>query len=187
MNSPPIPKGYVIPIQKALQGHPESPLLWPQHIHNILTKEEGFECCTHEPCIYFKQDPANAHGDDDHEVYLKKTADDGFVLILRQVDGFAISGSSLEACEKVRQTIQKQMTNQLHNLGSIKRFNGLDIHQTRDYIKISCELYIDKIVGHHGWENKKQQTGRFPCGTTRHTMPPWNSPQLQRLKKNNGT
>ena len=47
------------------------------------------------------------------------------------------------------------MTNQLHDLGIIKHFNGLDIHQTRDYIKISCKLYIDKILSHHRWENKK--------------------------------
>jgi hypothetical protein len=71
------------------------------------------------------------------------------------VDDFAISGSSPEECNKVRETIQKQMTNKLHDLGVIKRFNGLDIHQMRDYIRISCELYIDKIARHHGWENEK--------------------------------
>ena len=47
------------------------------------------------------------------------------------------------------------MANELHNLGIIKCFNGLDIHQTKDYVKISCELSIDKIVSHHEWENKK--------------------------------
>ena len=51
--------------------------------------------------------------------------------------------------------IQKQMANELHELGIIKRFHGLDIHQTRDYMKISCELYIDKIISHHGRENDK--------------------------------
>jgi hypothetical protein len=85
---------------------------------------------------------------------MKKTENDGFILILRQVDDFAISGSSPAECNKVRQTIQNQMTNELHDLGIIKRFNGLDIHQTRDYLKISCETYIDKIVKHHGWENE---------------------------------
>jgi hypothetical protein len=55
MGRPSIPKGFVIPIQKALQGHPEAPRLWHQHIHNILIKEEGFKCCTHEPCLYFKR------------------------------------------------------------------------------------------------------------------------------------
>ena len=47
------------------------------------------------------------------------------------------------------------MANELHDMGIIKRFNGLDIHQTRDYMKISCELYIDKIISHHGRENDK--------------------------------
>jgi hypothetical protein len=155
MKREPIQTGWVIPIQRALQGHPESPRLWHQHIHNILTKTEGFECCTHEPCLYFKRDTNEEDGNDEPEVYLKKTANDGFVLILRQVDDFAISGSSREECNKVRQIIQNQMANELHDLGVIKRFNGLDIHQARDYVKTSCELYIDKIVRHHGWENEK--------------------------------
>jgi hypothetical protein len=163
MGRPPIPKGYVIPIQRALQGHPESPRLWHRHIHNILTKEEGFECCTHEPCLYFKRDKKDpTAADDDYEVYIKKTANDGFVLILRQVDDFAISGSSTAECNKVRQTIQNQMANELHDLGIIKRFNGLDIHQTRDYLKISCELYIDKINTHHGWRNEKAADRPIP-------------------------
>ena len=67
--------------------------------------------------------------------YSKKKADDGFVLVLRQKDTFAISATSPEICNKVRQTIRTQMANELHDddLGVIKRFNGLDIHQTRDY------------------------------------------------------
>ena len=68
------------------------------------------------------------------EVYIKKTANDGFVLVLCQVDNFAISGSSTEECNKVCAMIQKQMANELHNLGIIKGSNGLDIHQTRDYM-----------------------------------------------------
>ena len=162
MGRPAIPKGYVIPIQKALQGHPESPRLWHQHIHNILIKDEGFKCCTHEPCLYFKRDEQEKIEESPSEVYIKKTANDGFVLVLRQVDDFAISGSSTEECNKVRKTIQNQMANELHDLGVIKRFNGLDIHQTKDYVKISCELYIDKIVSHHNWENEKAASRPVP-------------------------
>jgi hypothetical protein len=156
MGRPPIPRGHVTPIQKALQGHPESPRLWHQHTHNALTKDEGFTSCTHEPCLCFKRDTqATRDADDDQEVKIKKTKDDRFVLILRQVDDFAISGSSPEECNKVRETIQKQMTNKLHDLGVIKGFNGLDMHQMRDYVRISCELHVDKIARHHGWENEK--------------------------------
>jgi hypothetical protein len=31
----------------------------------------------------------------------------------------------------------------------INLFNGLDIEQTPDYIKISCSTYIDKIMAKH--------------------------------------
>ena len=47
-------------------------------------------------------------------------------------------------------------TNELDDLDVIKRFNGRrDINQSRDDAKISCQLYIGKIVNHHGWENGK--------------------------------
>ena len=55
------------------------------------------------------------------------------------------------------------MANELHDLlGVSKIFNGLDIHQTRDFVKISCELYIDKIVSHHGWESEKADNRPIP-------------------------
>jgi hypothetical protein len=31
-------------------------------------------------------------------------------------------------------------------------YNGLDVHQTHDYIKLSCETYIKCILQTHGWE-----------------------------------
>ena len=31
-------------------------------------------------------------------------------------------------------------------------YNGLDVHQMCDYIKISCETYIDCVLQTHGWE-----------------------------------
>ena len=37
------------------------------------------------------------------------------------------------------------------------RYNGVDIAQTRDYIKLSCETYIDRILQTHGWEQPKLQ------------------------------
>ena len=36
LGNAPIPPGYVLPVQHALQGHPESPRLWETHIHTIL-------------------------------------------------------------------------------------------------------------------------------------------------------
>ena len=50
---PPIPPNYVLPVNHALQGHPESPRLWSNKIHSILTKL-GYKNTTHEPCLYVK-------------------------------------------------------------------------------------------------------------------------------------
>jgi hypothetical protein len=48
---PPIPAGYVVPILKNLQGHPEAPRQWSKHIDAIL-HEFNFVPTRHTPCIY---------------------------------------------------------------------------------------------------------------------------------------
>jgi hypothetical protein len=47
----PIPEGYVLPVNHALQGHPEAPRLWEKHIVKILD-ELLFKLTTHIKCIY---------------------------------------------------------------------------------------------------------------------------------------
>jgi hypothetical protein len=69
---PPIPPGFVIPILKNLQGHPEAPRQWSKHIDTIL-HEFSFVATVHAPCIY------------------QATIEDEDVLFLRQVDDFAIA------------------------------------------------------------------------------------------------
>ena len=73
LHNDPIPPGWVIPILRNLQGHPEAPRLWHKHINCILVEDLGFDHSTHEPCLYFKHHP-----------------DHGLILILRQVDDFLI-------------------------------------------------------------------------------------------------
>mmetsp|Transcript_41292 Transcript_41292/g.99474 ORF Transcript_41292/g.99474 Transcript_41292/m.99474 type:complete len:107 (+) Transcript_41292:2393-2713(+) len=36
LKKPPLPRDYVIPIRKNLQGHPEGPRLWNKHIDRIM-------------------------------------------------------------------------------------------------------------------------------------------------------
>ena len=72
-NRPPIPKHHVLKVQKALQGHPESPRLWANLIHKIITKHIGLKSTTHEPCLY----SGTYKGKD--------------VMFLRQVDDFAVA------------------------------------------------------------------------------------------------
>jgi hypothetical protein len=135
---PAIPYGYVLPVLKNLQGHPEAPRLWHLHIQAILLNTMGFDHTTHEPCLYWRTHPTH-----------------GLVLILRQVDDFIIGAATAAIALDYKQEIQNHMANPLNELGIIKRFNGIDIHQTKYYIKLSCETYIDKIVQHHGWQLEK--------------------------------
>jgi hypothetical protein len=41
--------------------------------------------------------------------------------------------------------------------GAFSQYNGVDIHQTRDYIKLSCESYIDRVLQTHGWASPDHQ------------------------------
>ena len=46
----PIDTNFVLPVQHALQGHPESPRLWEGHI-NAKLHEMGFQNSAHAPCL----------------------------------------------------------------------------------------------------------------------------------------
>ncbi len=94
-------------------------------------------------CLYFKH----------HDIH-------GLILVLRQVDDFIIGAKTMQLCLDIKQQIQDNMVNPLNELGVIKRFNGLDIQQTRHYVKISCQTYIDKIVEHHEWQ--QEHTANLP-------------------------
>ena len=121
----PIPEGYVIPILKNLHGRPKGPQLWDNHIQGIVCKNLGFAATTHKQCFYFKQ-----------------TLTDGLILIVRQVDDFIIAAKTMTTCQNIRKEIQSYMANPINNLGIIKRFNGVNIVQTRHYVKVHCETYI---------------------------------------------
>jgi hypothetical protein len=148
LGNDPIPKGWVIPILCNLQGHPEAPQLWHKHINNILVDDLGFDHTTHEPCLYFKHYPEH-----------------GLILILWQVNDFLISAKTRQIADKVCQQIQSKMTNELNNLGVTKHFNGMDVAQTKHYVKISCRTYINKIISHHIWANKKHSSKPIPMQT----------------------
>ena len=84
-DQPPIPKGHVLPVQGALQGHPESPRLWAQLIDKIIL-QLNLKPCTHEPCLYYTDNYNNTG----------KT-----VLFLRQVDDFAVSVEDEQTAKQV--------------------------------------------------------------------------------------
>ncbi len=73
---------------------------------------------------------------------------------MRQVDDFAIATPSERIANHILDLIDEQLSIPMKRQGLLTLYNGLDIHQTRDYIKRSCETYIDMICQGHitnGW------------------------------------
>jgi len=123
-----------------LQGHPEAAHLWEEHISAILEKV-GFKNTMHEKNIYTGQFCGEK------------------VLLVCQVDDFALGCCHESTDKSVYAEIGAKLT--LHNeveapfecLGLVDSFDGYDVLQTRDYIKLSTESYIRRLLKAHGWDN----------------------------------
>ncbi len=75
------------------------------------------------------------------------------VLFMRQVDNFAISAPSQQIANHLLDLIDNKLSIPMKRQGLVTH-NGLGILQTRDYIKVSCKTYIDRISNihlTHGW------------------------------------
>ena len=123
---PPIPPGHVIPVNSAMQGHPESPRLWEKHADSIL-RQIGLTPTAHEPCLY------------------SGIIDGHRVIFMRQVDDFAIATTDEATANKLLDTIDDMLSIPLKRQGLLDMFNGIDIVQTKHYVKIDCHTYINKF------------------------------------------
>ena len=143
----PIPKHHILPVNNALQGHPESPRLWEQHIHKIIVTSLRFQATTHEKCLCSRQHPETLQ----------------LELLLRQVDNFSVSADTPASCMHIIAEIGKHLKAPLNDLGIIRKFNGTNILQTRWYIKVSCEdYYLQKILTQHDWLHLKASNQPLP-------------------------
>ena len=135
----------VIPLFKALQGHPEAGVLWERLITDILINKMGFKNTTHEKNIYFGHI-------DGHEI-----------LVCRQVDDFASGSPNKEGSKLFIDTVRKYVEAEFNALGietsqgTYERFNGIDVFQARDHIKLGCESYIDRMLETHGWSTPEHK------------------------------
>jgi len=61
----------------------------------------------------------------------------------------AIASDSVIVAEYIISKIDKPVTTSSKGIGI--KYNGIDILQTCDYIKLYCKSYIDKVLLLHGW------------------------------------
>jgi len=130
----------VLPVLHALQGHPESGKLWEKHITAILRSPKfGFKGTTHDKSI------------------CSATFEGTKILLLRQVDNFAVACPNEDIAKPPHAQIGKALQLPSEDappfkyLSLIKDFNGLDVAQHSDAIKLSCEKCIDHVLTTHGW------------------------------------
>ena len=123
---PAIPAGAVIPILSAMQGHLESPRLWGKHADTIL-RECGLVPTIHEPCLY------------------SGFVDGKRVIFKCQVDNFAVAAPDEHTSNVLLDMIDDKLTIPMKCQGFLDMYNGIDVLQTRHYIKILCTTYLNKI------------------------------------------
>ena len=146
---PPIPDGYVIPVEAAMQGHPESPRLWEKHIDKIL-RRHGLHPTVHEPCLYSGVISAQR------------------VVFKRQVDDFAIATTNQGTADKLFDLINSNLQIPLKRQGLISLYNGLDILQSRWFVKVSIQTWLLKIMEPYfnDWLDVPSTPYPIPLGTS---------------------
>ncbi len=67
---------------------------------------------------------------------------DSYVLLIRQVDDSAIAVPQEKLAHQIISTIDEYLRISIKSLGPVTMFNGMDIIQSRYYIKLSCGTYL---------------------------------------------
>ena len=107
-------------------------------IDSILTGSSmNFMSTTHEPYLY-------------HGIFEKIS-----VYIVHQVDDFEVTVPTSDIVDKIFALFQEDIKQPLNLLGILSMYNGLDISQSNQFTKLSCETYIRKILEGHKWQNQR--------------------------------
>ena len=80
------------------------------------------------------------------------------VLVCRQVDDFACASADPAVADALIDMINKRVTTESKGMGVfvLKKghhlpYNGIDLYQTRDYVKVACDTYIRRLLQTHDW------------------------------------
>lgn len=92
------------------------------------------------------------------------------MFILRQVDDFAIAASNTNEINMLLDRIDSHLKQKMKRQGLLTSFNGIDIEQSLDFIKILCEKYIDKILDAHKWNSHGRTTVTTPMANKTKTL-----------------
>ncbi len=66
------------------------------------------------------------------------------VIFKRQVNNFAIAAPGAKTADILLDMLDEKLTIPIKRQGFLDMYNGIDVYQTRDYIKIACTSFVDK-------------------------------------------
>jgi hypothetical protein len=167
-----IPVGWVLPVKGSLQGHPDSGEVWQTRVNEVLESYK-FKTTTHEPCLY-------------RGIFKGK-----HILLCRQVDDMLIAGEEMSIVREFAKEISKHLKVTIGEKPST-HYNGLDILQAREGIKLSCGTYIRKLQKAHGWNEMSNKSSLEPIDPKKvkelesTVGPDINSKEGKELMKSNG-
>jgi hypothetical protein len=121
----------VVEAKHALQGHPEAGKLFEELVNDILLNRMKFSTTSHERNLYL----GYFNG---HKVY-----------ICRQVDDLAIAAPSIAIGQALISAIGQHLT--LAGDSLLTKFNGIQVEQSAQYIRIYSEDYISRLCENYGW------------------------------------
>jgi hypothetical protein len=124
--NPPLTPGMVIPILSAMEGHQESPQLWEKYANTILC-DVGLTPTVHEPCLNLG-------------IIAGKR-----VIFKHQVNDFAIAAPDECTAKILFDMFDDELQIPMKRQGYLDTYNGIDVKQAENYIKISCKLFIEKM------------------------------------------
>ncbi len=64
---------------------------------------------------------------------------------MRQVEDFAIATADKKTANILLDLLDDKLSIPLKQQGLLDMFNGINVTQMRDYIKIDCHTYVDKF------------------------------------------
>jgi hypothetical protein len=101
----------------------------------------------HKPCLY------------------SGTINDNYILLIRQVDNFAIAAPNAKTADILLDMIDDKLKIPVKCQGYLDMYNRIDVHQTRHYIKIFIHLFIKKVFEQHLATWMKLTYPRPACST----------------------
>lgn len=128
---------YVCRLRKSLYGLKQAPRQWYKKFESVMC-EQGYRKTT-----------------SDHCVFVKKFADDDFIILLLYVDDMLIVGKNISMIDRLKKQLGESFA--MKDMGAAKQILGIRIMRDRNKKKLwlSQEHYVERVLQRFQMENAK--------------------------------